>query len=132
MSQPQRHPTVDRAVRIELLRARAALEREAMCQRFAHLGDSVNRAGNVLRPLTFFSGMARSRNAPQLFMRMAGLAGRYPVLTSTLSAWMMGRKRSRLLKMASAGLVAWQVYRAWRQRSTEHHPQDRPAASRYG
>ena len=112
-------PAIDRAVRIELLRARAALEREALCQRVSHLGNSVSRAGNVLRPLTLFSGMFRSRNAPQLFMRMAGLAGRYPVLTSTVSAWMMGRKRSRLLKLASAGLVALQVYRAWKGRSGE-------------
>jgi|HigsolmetaGSP12D_1036236.scaffolds.fasta_scaffold00024_19 hypothetical protein len=121
----------DRAVRIELLRARAALERESLRRHAGQLGRSVSRAGNVLRPLTLFSGMARSGNAAQLVMRLAGLAGRYPVLTSTLSAWMMGRKRSRLLKLASAALVGWQVYRAWRER-TPGPKSDQPAASRYG
>jgi len=125
-----RHPAVDRAVRIELLRARAALEREALCHRASQFGSSIGRMGDTLRPVALLSGLFRGRSAPQLFLRMAGLAGRYPVLTSTLSAWMMGRRRSRLLKAASAALVAWQLYGAWRKRAGDRPAEDDGRAAR--
>jgi len=105
-------PAVDRAVRIELLRARAAIERESL----AHDIASASRAlepRNLLK--RWLPGLARG-NLSSLVWQGVSLARRYPFISSTVSALVMGRrgKRSRLLRLAGGALLGWQVFKAWR------------------
>lgn len=109
MSKPS--PVVDRAVRIELLRARAAIERESLAQ-------GIEEASRTLQPMALlkdFLPSLASNNASRMAMQAVGLARRYPIISSTLSALFMGGgKRSKLLKVAGGAVVAWQLYNAWR------------------
>ncbi|MDQ8035537.1 MAG: hypothetical protein REJ50_26320 [Bordetella sp.] len=103
--------TVDRQVRIELLRARAAIEREA-------LAHSIADAGQALEPATLLRGLwpkfARG-NTSQLLWQGFNLMRRYPMVSSSLSAFVMGGgKRAGLLKLAGGALAGWQLYKAWR------------------
>ena len=79
---------VDRLVRIELLRARAALERDSLAARADQLCDA---------------------------LQGVSLLRRYPFLTSALSTLLLG-KRWRLLKWGGAALAAVLAARATRGR----------------
>ncbi len=109
MSKPS--PIVDRAVRIELLRARAAIERESVAQGIAEVGRTM---APVALMKAFLPGLASS-NASRLALQAVGLARRYPIISSSLSALFMGGgKSSKLLKVGGGAVVAWQLYKAWR------------------
>lgn len=110
----------ERAVRIELLRAKAALERQS-------LAHNVSRARRDMDP----SRLLRSVGPKFVSSRVTGLvsqaitlARRYPVISSTLSSVLLGRGRfGRLAKLASVGMLAMQVARWWR--TGETRPPDR-------
>lgn len=107
----KRSPTVDRAVRIELLRARAAIERESLVQ-------SVVSAGRRLEPASLIRGLLprlAAGGASRWALQAITLARRYPIVSSSLSAMVMrGGKRSKFLKIAGGALVGWQLFKAWR------------------
>ncbi|MFD4841553.1 hypothetical protein ACFWP0_28925 [Achromobacter sp. NPDC058515] len=106
----KRSPTVDRAVRIELLRARAAIERESLAQ-------SIVSAGRKLEPASLIRGMLpglASGGASRWALQAITLARRYPIVSSSLSAlFMRGGKRSKLLKIAGGAFVGWQLFKTW-------------------
>jgi|GEM_PF-257886 len=102
---------VDRAVRIELLRARAALERESLAQDIASTTRSF-KPGNLLKG---WLPKLTQGNISKLAWQGFTLARRYPFISSTLSALIMGRgKRSRLIKLAGGALLGWQAFKLWR------------------
>jgi len=107
----KRSPTVDRAVRIELLRARAAIERESLAQ-------SIASAGRRLEPASLIKGLLpglASGGASRWALQAISLARRYPIVSSSLSAMVMrGGKRSKLLKIAGGAFVGWQLFKAWK------------------
>ncbi|AOB30065.1 hypothetical protein AKI39_04240 [Bordetella sp. H567] len=110
-------PEVDRQVRIELLRARAAVEREALVHNVAGLTESLSPA-HLVRGLMPRLGAS---NIPGLAWQAFSLVRRYPVITSSLSTIFLRGKRSRLLKLASAAAVGWQVYRGWQARQGQRY-----------
>jgi hypothetical protein len=103
---------VDRQVRIELLRARAAVEREALVHGVVDLGQALSPA-HLIKSLVPRMGMG---NSSKLAWQAFSMVRRYPVIMSTVSAIFLRGKRSRLLKLATAATVGWQVYRGWRAR----------------
>lgn len=107
----QASPAIDHAARIELLRARAAIERESLAQ-------GIVAASRTLEPAALFKsflpGLA-SRGVSRWAMQAIGLARRYPFLSSSLSAmFMRGGDKSKLFKFAGGVLVGWQLFRIWR------------------
>jgi hypothetical protein len=118
-------PVIDRAVRIELLRARAALEREELVQNVADLGVSLSPSHLLKGLLPGGLGGLGGGSAPRMAMQAFTLARRYPVVLSTLSAvFLGGNKRSKLVKLATGAVVGWQVFRAWRA----NHPDSQAPA----
>lgn len=102
---------VDRAVRIELLRARAALERESLAHDIVSTTRSL-RPGNLVK--RWLPSLTQG-NLSKLLWQGFTLARRYPFVSSTLSALVMGRgKRSGLIKLAGGALLGWQAFKAWR------------------
>jgi len=110
-------PGVERQVRIEMLRARAAIEREALAQRIVEAGHALSPA-NLVRGLVPGLGgrMGRGRgSASSMLWQAVSLARRYPLVSSSLSTLVLGgSRRSRLLKLAGVGLAGWQLYKTWR------------------
>jgi len=121
-------PAVERQVRIEMLRAQAALEREALVRRVVETGHELAPA-NLLRSLLparlagLAGGHGRSTGGVSLLWQAWVLARRYPLVSSTLSSVLLGRgKRRRLVKLAAVGLVGWQLFKAWQDSSHQDGP----------
>jgi hypothetical protein len=112
---------IDRAVRIELLRARAAIERETLVQDIAYTANSL-KPGNLIKGLL---PSGTQSNFSNILWQGVSLARRYPFVSSTLSALVMGRgKRTGFFKLASGALLGWQAWSAWRntrESSTRNH-----------
>jgi hypothetical protein len=106
-----RSPNVDRAVRIELLRARAALEREALVISVVHAGESIT-------PRALFAGVwprVAAANSSRLAMQAFNVLRRYPVVGSCVSRLIFGgTKKTGLLKLAGGVLVGWRILSALR------------------
>jgi hypothetical protein len=117
-----RSPHVDRAVRIELLRARAALEREALVV-------SVVEAGQSLSPRSLFSSVwprVAAANSSRLAMQAFGLLRRYPVIGSGLSTLVFGgSKKTGLLKLGGGLLLGWRLLSAWRSAKEDRLERER-------
>lgn len=108
----KRSPAVDRAVRIELLRARAAIERESLAQGIVSAGRKLEPAA-LLK--SFLPGLGGSGGVSRWAMQAIGLARRYPLISSSVSAmFMRGGGKSKLLKLAGGALVGWQLFKLWR------------------
>lgn len=108
----RRSQVMDRAVRIELLRARAAIERET-------LAESIVQAGRALAPATLASQILPSlagRKTGKLLWQAFGLARRYPLISSSVSALIMGGKRGRMFKLLASSLAGWQLWTTWQKR----------------
>jgi hypothetical protein len=101
---------VDSAIRLERLRVRAALERQALLQSMAQASRDLQPRRLLENILPrFFSGPV-SGWAYQAFE----LLRRYPIVTSSLSAWVVRKgRRSRFLRLAGGAFVMWQVFKAW-------------------
>jgi hypothetical protein len=116
---------IDRAVRIELLRARAALEREALV-------ISVVEAGQSLTPRSLFSSIwprVAAANGSRMAMQAFGLLRRYPMVGSSLSALAFGGgKKTGVMKAAGGALLAWRLFSAWRGSKKEKAARRRPAS----
>ena len=124
MSASRKNPALDRAVRIELLRARSALEREAICHRCHQVRESV---GGISRSFSLLNvGRRLFRGGMPQWLSLAGDAGRrYPLLTSALSTLLLGRK-SRAIKAGGLAVTAWQLYRSWTAKKRRPKETDTP------
>jgi threonine/homoserine/homoserine lactone efflux protein len=68
-------------------------------------------------------GNLNGGNAARLLLQGVTLARRYPFVLSGLSAlFLRGSRRSRLLKVAAAGVAGWQGYRMWQRAQEAEHP----------
>jgi len=105
----------DRAVRIELLRARAAVERQGMAYGLRQVGDALTPRGL----LESFMPRARGpRKSPSdLLARAFMLSRRYPMMLSLGSALLStaARRRLRWWKLAAGAVLAWQMSRNLRR-----------------
>ncbi|MGB3289215.1 MAG: hypothetical protein WBA83_08080, partial [Burkholderiaceae bacterium] len=91
-------PANDRAIRIELLRARAALERQSMARGVRNLGDALT-PGALLRS-AFPKAAAKSPS--DWILQALALTRRYPLLASSASAILGGvGKRRRWLRIGA-------------------------------
>lgn len=102
-------PGRDRALRIELLRARAAIERQSLSQGVRQLGDSITPRGLLQ---SFLPGTQGGGGSPvQLLLRLVRLTRRYPLVLSLGSSLLavVGRRRSFLGKLAMGALVVWKI-----------------------
>lgn len=97
----------DRMVRIELLRARAAIERQGLAHSVRQVRASLSPGGLLKEALPAF---AAGKRPVDWFLQALGVARRYPFLISGASAILTG-KRSRWLKLGAGGLLAWQLLR---------------------
>ena len=99
----------ERALQIELVRARAALERQ-------HFAYSVRNMSRLLTPAALvrglFPGSPGKAGASWLAQGVA-LARRYPFLASGVSALLSrAGKRHRWWRLAAGLLLSWKVVRA--------------------
>lgn len=103
-------PNRDRALRIELLRARAVIERQSMIQNAQQLGESLTPRGLME---SFLPGGGKRSSPSDLLMKGYRLTRRYPMVLSLGSALLTAtaRRRMRWLKLAAGAVVAWQVSR---------------------
>lgn len=102
----------DRALHIELVRARAAIERQNLRHNVCDLVQAV-RPGALLRnAIPDFTG-GKGGGLLYWALNLLGLSRRYPLLTSGASAVLSGVSRKhRLLKMGLGLFVAWQISRS--------------------
>ena len=113
-----------REARLELLQARAAVERQTLRHTVRHLGNDLQPAA-LLRSLVPAS-LGRKRPADWLFQGL-GLVRRYPFLVSTVSALFTGaRKKHRLLRLGAGLLLSWQLARNLGGRHNDHRPTTEP------
>jgi len=98
-----------RDVRIELLRARAAVERQALARGAHSLATELTPAALVRGMLP--RGLSGRRPTDWLFQG-ARLLRRYPYLLSAASTVLSGvRKRHRLLRIGAGLLLSWGLAR---------------------
>lgn len=101
--------TRERALRKDLLRARAAVERQSLCKSACELVNDISPAALIrtVMPRALSSG----KGAGALLMQGARFLTRYPFLLSSLSSLLSGRGRSRnrLLKAGIGIATVWQV-----------------------
>ena len=106
----KKNPVVERALRIELVRARAALERQRLARSASNLAESLTPAALVksILPTSF------SRNRPSdWLLQGVGIMRRYPLLASSASTLLSGvGKRHRWWKIGAGLLLSWQVARS--------------------
>ena len=95
-------------MQIELLRARAALERQSMARSARALSGSLTPRALVR---SFFP-RASSRSASDWVMQAVSLTRRYPLITSSVSTLLSGiGKRRRWWRIGAGLLLSWQVAR---------------------
>ncbi|NYT62328.1 hypothetical protein H0A66_08375 [Alcaligenaceae bacterium] len=96
----------ERAVQIELLRARAAIERHSLTNSLGNLGQSL-KPGAVMHAV--FPRLS-SKSATGWLLQVFKLTRQYPLLASSASALLTGvGKRKRLWKIAAGLLLSWQL-----------------------
>ena len=102
----------DRAMQIELVRARAALERQS-------LGRNVSELTQSLKPsalIASFFPKRSSRKPTDLLQKAFMLTRQYPLLASAASAlFTRVGKRRRLWRIGAGLLLSWQVARAMKK-----------------
>ncbi|UHL62579.1 hypothetical protein LSG25_10765 [Paralcaligenes sp. KSB-10] len=95
-------------LRIEMLRARAALERQALRRHAREVGES-------LKPASLLHGIlpAVSNKSVNWLLQGLTLTRRYPLLLTGVSALLSGRRRGRnWLRLGAGVLLGWQVVRS--------------------
>lgn len=95
----------ERAARVELLRARAAIERHDLARGVRRLRVSLSPKSLFKEALPVF--IARGKPVDWL-LQGVGLVRRYPFLLSGASAIISGR-RARWIKLAAGVLVGWKL-----------------------
>ncbi|HUH60227.1 MAG TPA: hypothetical protein VL001_09120 [Candidimonas sp.] len=102
----------ERELQIELVRSRAAIERQDVVR-------SVNMLALELRPRavfkSFFPGLSSSKPSDFL-LKAFSLTRRYPLLASSASALLTrGSKRKGLWRIGAGLLLSWQIARAMKK-----------------
>jgi hypothetical protein len=106
--------SADRQARIELLRTRAAIERETLARQLARVTQAW-RPGLLLRAALSGLSVGKKGGWSGLPAQLAGLLKRYPLLSSTLSSLLLGKIGSAgIVRAATIGLAGWELYKAWR------------------
>ena len=103
MSAKESMTSQERAIRIELLRARAALERQALSQQIHALGDDL-RPGNLLRSMA-----PSGHSVGGLLSSALNLTRRYPLLMSSASA-LLSSLGGRWVRLGALALTGWKLY----------------------
>ncbi len=98
----------DRAVRIEVLRARAALERDMLVNRIETFSDEIN-------PLSWLSRLTLSGRRSWLKKSVDFLA-HYPFITSALSSMLLRKSTSRVARGGGMALIVLQAVLAQKER----------------
>ncbi len=93
----------ERAIRIELLRARAALERQALSQQIHTLGSELS-PGNLLRSVA-----PSGRSVGGLLTSALTLTRRYPLLLSGAST-LLSSLGGRWVRLGALALTGWKLY----------------------
>lgn len=102
----------DRAMQIELVRARAALERQSLGRNVGELTHSFTPSALMS---SFFPRMSSRKPSDWLFKALS-LGRQYPLLASVAStAFSRVGKRRRLWRIAAGLLLSWQVARAMKR-----------------
>lgn len=107
-----REKSLDREIRIELLRAQAALERGELCRHMRHLRDDI-RPGNLFQS---FSGARQGSTFSRLSGLLLSSTQRYPMLISVLSA-VVGGVGGKGMKAGALGLIGWRLAKLFLLRS---------------
>ena len=110
MTQDTRNSARERAVRIELARARAALERQAIARDARELASSLRPSALAHSAFPRLS----SRSPSQWLLDAVTLTRRYPLLASSASALLSGLgkgKRRRWWRIGAGLLLSWQLAR---------------------
>lgn len=103
----------ERAVKIELVRARAAIERHSLANSLGNLGQSLKPRA-ILH--AFFPRLS-SKSPSGWLLKAFRLTRQYPLLASSASALVTGvGKRKRLWRIAAGLLLSWQVARAMKDK----------------
>lgn len=113
--------TIERRVRIELLRSRAEIERYELCKATEALCNTVQPANLVNLAKEQVGHQLKTSFGPQSavggWVALAGSIGKnYPLLSSGVSALLgsiVGKKQWRFGALA---LSAWRLYSAWQQK----------------
>ncbi len=108
-----RSKSFDRAVRIEVLRARAAIERDVLVNRVETFSDDIN-------PLIWLSRLTRAGRRSWLKKSVDFLA-HYPFITSTLSSMLL-RKSSKMARGSGVALAVLQAVLAQQARDRTPGP----------
>lgn len=117
-----KNTTVDRSLRIEILRARASLERQHLARSACSLAESLTPAALVKGAL---SRSVLHKKPSDWLLQGLGLMQRYPLLASSASALLSrSAKRHRWWRLAAAALLSWQVARS--MKSSRSDKQDNP------
>ncbi|KAA0890238.1 hypothetical protein [Pusillimonas sp. ANT_WB101] len=104
---PNRHIS-DRSVQIELVRARAALERQSVVHAVRNLSASMKPRAIARSAFPQLTG----RSLAGWALQAVALTRRYPLLASTASAALSGlSRRSRWWRIGAGLLLSWQVAR---------------------
>jgi hypothetical protein len=106
----QHNAAFDRQVRIELLRTRAAVERETLARRIHEVGQELAPRQLMRSTLASVTGKGEGSMLSQL----AGTALRHPVLSSALPSMLLGKTGGRAMRAVAIGLTGWQLFKAWR------------------
>lgn len=110
-------PNRDRALRIELLRARAAMERQSVAHGVQHLGASLTPRGLLESFLPKSRSRGPRKSPSDLLLQAFSVSRRYPMILSLGSALFStaARRKLRWWKLAAGAVLAWQVSRNLRK-----------------
>ena len=107
-----REKHLDREIRIELLRAQAAVERGELCRQLCSLNENL-RPPNLF---SSFSGYGQGSTIGRLVRLLTSSSTRYPMLISLVSA-VAGGVGGKGMKLGAVGLLMWRVARVFMGRS---------------
>src|SRR5690554_6754823 len=108
----------ERAVRIELLRARAAIERQSVAHGVQYLSNSITPRGLLEMVMPRFRGMGRGRgSSSSMLLQAFSFTRRYPMILSMGLALLStaARRKLRLWKLAAGAVLAWHASRNLRK-----------------
>ena len=113
----KKSPAQQRAIRIELLRARAAIERQGVVHGVNHLRDSLTPRGLLESVFPKKSRRTPRASPSDWLLRGWSYSRRYPMLLSLGSTLLStgARRKLRWWKYAAAAVLAWQVSRNLRK-----------------
>ncbi|HEY9281686.1 MAG TPA: hypothetical protein VIP51_16585 [Eoetvoesiella sp.] len=110
----------DRALRIELVRARATLERQRLARSVHDLADSLTPSALIKSMLP---RSVSHKKPSDWLMQGFGLMQRYPLLASGASALLTrAGKRHRWWRLGAGLLLSWQVARSMSSSKNDDRP----------